>query len=463
MGLYNIWAARGLETRYRSPELTRSRAAALNPAGDIFVLLLIVVGIVGAISHEPLIGAVGALALVVSIVSRVWAALSLEEITIDRSASANHAFQGDNIEITFIVENNKPLPVPWLEINEYVPRGLLIEGFKKVEQSYLGGAEIKATTSLGAYERVRLTRTLTAISRGRYRLGKTKLRSGDLFGLYPSDGTLEHTPWAIFVYPKIKAIPGFTLPARRPIGDALSRDRLWNDPSRPAGVREYRPGDPIKNIDWKTTAKRNEMFVRQFDPSVSEHAVLFVEALTTSVPWEGYRSDVLEGTMVAAASIANHALDLGYKVGLVTDGVISSGASHAVVPPSSGPGQLTTLLESLAMVMPMGVRSLQELARSRRGVIPPGSTLIHIGGTYHPATMNYLLGLRRAGHPVIVFHTGREDPPEYDEFEVRDGREMFLESLDDTSENDFQRPPSKSGEWDTIPVSPASSSSRGSD
>jgi uncharacterized protein (DUF58 family) len=462
MGLHSVWATRGLEARYRNPELMRSRAAAINPAGDLFVLLLIVVVIVGAISHEPLISAVGALAFVVSIASRIWSALSLEEITIDRSASANHAFQGDKIEVTFTVENNKPLPVPWLEISEYVPRGLLIEGFKAVEQGYLGGADLRVTTSLGAYERVRLTRTLTAMSRGRYRLGKTQLRSGDLFGLYPAEGTLEHTPWAIYVYPKIKAIPGFKLPARRPIGDSLSRDRLWNDPSRPAGVREYRAGDPIKNIDWKTTAKRNEMFVRLFDPSVSEHTVLFVEALTTNVPWEGFRSDVLEGTMVAAASIANHALDLGYKVGLVTDGVISSGASHAVVPPSSGPGQLTTLLESLAMAMPMAVRSLQDLARSRRGVIPPGSTLIHIGGTYHPATMNYLLGLRRAGHPVIVFHTGRDEPPEFDEFEVRDGREMFLESIGGKRENEFERPPSESGEWDTIPVSPASTRGRGS-
>jgi len=449
--MYSVWMSRGLEARYRRPLLTSSRATALNPLGELFVLLLIAVVIVGAVSHEPLVAAVGVLAFVVAMASRVWAALSLEEITIDREASVNHAFQGDEIEITFTVENKKPLPVAWLEINEYVPRGLLIEGYKAVEQAYMGGADLTVSTSLGMYERVKIKRKLTALNRGLYRLGKTKLRSGDLFGLYPSEATLEHTPWSIYVYPNIKPMPGFSLPARRPIGDSLSRQRIWDDPSRPAGVREYRPGDPIKSIDWKTTAKRGDMFVRQFDPSVSEHAVILAEAITTSVPWEGYRSDVLEGTMVAAASLANHALDLGYKVGLIANGVSSSGGSHAVVPPGSGTTQLTIVLESLAMVHPIAIRTLDELARSRRGAVPPGATVIHIGGIYHPKTMSYLGELKRRGHPVIVLHTGREEPPSFPEFEVRDGRAMFLESRT-TPEYEFRPPVNTGSGWDAVPT-----------
>lgn len=455
MGMYSIWVARSFEAGHRRPNLTSSRATALNPLGEAFVLLLIVVIIVGSVAHEPLIAALGALAFVVAIVSRVWAALSLEEITIDRTANINHAFKNDEIEITFTIENKKPLPVPWMEINEYVPRGLLVEGHKVSEQSYLGGAEMKASTSLGSYERVRVKRKLTALARGTYRLGKTRLRSGDLFGLYPSEASLEHTPWSIYVYPTLKAIPGFSLPARRPIGDSLSRQRLWDDPSRPAGVREYRPGDPLKSIDWKTTARRNEMYVRQFDPSVSEHAVIFAEAVTTSVAWEGYRSDVLEATMEAAASIANHALDIGYKVGLVTNGITSS-TSHAVVPPGTGTSQLTTMLEALAMVHPIAIRTLDELARSRRGAIPSGSTLIHIGGIYHPRTMNYLSGLARTGHPVVILHVGREEPPVYPEFEVRDARGLFLDSLEDERVNEFSRPAAKAVAWDELPVTSAS-------
>ena len=237
----------------------------------------------------------------------------------------------------------------------------------------------------------------------------------------------------------------------------MSRKRLWDDPSRPAGVREYRPGDSIKSVDWKTTARRGDIFVRQFDPSVSEHAVIFAEAVTTDVPWEGYRSDVLEGSMTAAASIANHALELGYKVGLVTNGVSSANGSHSVVTPGTGAAQLTLLLESLAMVHPIGVRSLDELARNKRGSIPAGATLIFVGGIYNPRTINYLMGLKRTGHPVIILHTGREEPPDYPDFEVRDGRSMFLETNPRLGPTEFQRPAKYGFRWDEMPVDVGSS------
>ena len=105
MGMYSVWMTpKNLEVRYRSPSLKASRATSLNPLGELFVLLLIIVVIVGALTHETLISAVGALAFVIAIVSRVWAALSLQDITIDRTASVDHAFQDDEIEITFTID-----------------------------------------------------------------------------------------------------------------------------------------------------------------------------------------------------------------------------------------------------------------------------------------------------------------------------------------------------------------------
>jgi uncharacterized protein (DUF58 family) len=450
--MYTTWLSRTVEAGIRRPVITRSRSTALNPLSELFTIVLIAVVVVGAVSREPLVAALGGLAFVVAMVSRLWAALSLEEVTIDRSVDTERAFQGDDIEVTFTIENRKRLPIPWIEIKEFVPRGLLVEGAKAIEQVYLGGATLDVSTSLGAYERVRIRRKLTALSRGVYKLGKTDIRSGDLFGLYPSDASLERTQWSIYVYPQIKDLREFRLPSLRPIGDSLSRDRMWQDPSRPSGVREYRPGDPIKHIDWKSTARRGDLFVREFDSSISEHAVIFAEAITTSVPWEGYRSDVLEATMTASASIASAAMNQGFKVGFVTNGITIRTASHAVIPPNSGPGQMTNLLESMAMVQPIGVKTLDEQARSRRGMIPPGAALIHIGGIHHPRTMNYLTGHARAGHPVIVVHVGREEPPEYPQFEVRDGRGMFLET--ETEVTDFRRPVQRdsSGNWREMPL-----------
>ena len=131
---------------------------------------------------------------------------------------------------------------------------------------------------------------------------------------------------------------------------------------------------------------------------------------------------------------------------MVTNGV-SGSASHAVVTPGTGQDQLTALLESLAMVHPIAVRTLDEMAKHRRGAIPPGSTLIHVGGTYHPRTINYLLELKSLGHPVIILHIGREDPPQFPEFEIRDGRSMFLLPLEGSKDGDFMRPSENGFNW----------------
>ena len=86
MAMHSDWITRGLEARFRLPELESSRGALMNPLAELFTLLLISVVLIGAISREPIIAAVGALAFVIAMVSRIWAALALEDITIDRTA-----------------------------------------------------------------------------------------------------------------------------------------------------------------------------------------------------------------------------------------------------------------------------------------------------------------------------------------------------------------------------------------
>ena len=146
---------------------------------DLFALLLAIVVIVGAALGEPLIAAVGALVFVVTIAARLWARLSLEEVSYGRELSADHLFQGDEIKLSLALENNKPLPVPWVRVRDFLPLGLQDASDTIVERPFLGGSEITEITSLGRYERVRINFRVRAANRGFYRLGPAKLESGD--------------------------------------------------------------------------------------------------------------------------------------------------------------------------------------------------------------------------------------------------------------------------------------------
>ena len=93
----------------------------------------------------------------------------------------------------------------------------------------------------------------------------------------------------ITVYPRIVPLDGWELPSAKPMGDILSRNTLLDDPSRPRSVRGYLPGDPLKRIDWKLSAKRDELIVRTYDQSVSNDVVVMMESRTVDYAWHGYK------------------------------------------------------------------------------------------------------------------------------------------------------------------------------
>lgn len=409
---------------------------------DIFVVLLLIVIIVGAAAGNALVVALSGLAFVVAVTARVWSALSLEDITYSVSSTTTHAFIGDEIEMVISVENRKPLPIPWLRIHEFIPQGLEMIGQEDEFIDYMGGTPLDEALSLGRYERLRRRHKLRALKRGHYHFGPGDLTSGDLFGLYISRAKLTRHAWNLIVYPDTVPLPGLELATARPIGDAKTRTPVWRDPTRPAGIREYRPGDPVKSIDWKSTARRNELFVRVYDPSVSQYAVVLVEGTTTDRPWEGFRLDVLEAIASCAGSVAQHSLERGFRTGLIVNSTLSLGGRN-LVRPASGPTQLADILESLAMMRPATMSSLQQLALANaRDAIPSGATVFFVAGQLKEGAVAYVSELARRRHPVTTLWVGREDPPNIAGLNIVDYRSTFRVGLE-TLENEFGRPNSR--------------------
>ena len=131
------------------------------------MLLMLVVIAVGAGTGSALVVALGTTAFVISAGGTLWSKLSLAEVAYGARPSDSHAFVGDEIEIVMTLENRKPLPIPWIQLIEFLPTGLLPlsnEGVKR--RAYAGGSEIVETTSLASYERVRFRHKVTGASSG---------------------------------------------------------------------------------------------------------------------------------------------------------------------------------------------------------------------------------------------------------------------------------------------------------
>jgi uncharacterized protein (DUF58 family) len=136
-------------------------------------------------------------------------------------------------------------------------------------------------------------------------------------------------------------------------------------------IREYVHGDPLRAIHWPTSARRNELFVRQFDHMPQADWWIFLDLEARVQAGSGSDSTEEHG-IILAASLANHGIRHGRKVGLVTQG-----KDLTWLPPRYSSGQLMDILRELAVAHPGG-RTLAELLTAAQRSIRRGASLIVI-------------------------------------------------------------------------------------
>ena len=388
---------------------------------DLMVLLLVSLALLGAFAHRPFVMAMATIVFVLVAVSRMWARLSLSEVLLDSVVSSERATVGELITLTLTIENRKPLLVPWLQVFLPVPEGLEVQKEDLTLRPYMGGTEVGLVTSLGAYDRVTIDISIRARKRGLYRLEPVRLSSGDLFGFYGSRRELYRPKPSLVVYPVTVPLTDFPLPPARPTGDERSRDFRSEDHNRPSRLREYRPGDPIKRIDWKATARGCKPFVRVYDSSVTRQVVILLECDRPRLWRWRSRPEILEAGVVAAASLVLHCHDLGSRIGLIANGIPPAMSTLAFIPPGRGPAQLRALMEALAAAQPYAVRSLARVMQDRGpDAIPYGATFLYITGVHHESTVDFLRTLSKRGYEVVVVNVSSTRPLAIKDLPVED-------------------------------------------
>lgn len=413
------------EAALRAPGSAASRDVVADFMGELWVILMLIVFVVGIIVGQPWIVALAVMSTLVGLVARFWARLSLEEFSYTRTVSQDHMFPGEEFELTITIENRKPLPVPWVRVREEIPNELEMLDATVSRGERFDTSPLEDTLSLAWYERVRRRYRLKAKRRGFLMFGPARVQSGDLFGLFRSTRMFTHRD-AVVVYPHIVPLDDLPFPSARPVGDANSRVRMFEDLNRPSGLREYRAGDPMRRIDWKATARLRVPQVRTYDYSVEHYLVILVDVLTAEKAWEGYSSRLLERVVTAAASFASRAAELGYRVGMVSNGIPLAETGRMVIRPSADPRQLPAILEALAMVRPLAIGRLDSVIAAEPQAIPFGASIVAISSVIPERLLYVLDRLATRGHPVDVIYVGAGEPPSTGaRFEIQNLGERF--------------------------------------
>lgn len=369
-------------------------------------VLLTVVLVVGGLAGGN--GAVVALGLGVGFAcyaAQLWARLSLRRVTYERIVPEDHAFTGERVHMDLRITNNKPLPLPWIETRERFPEAMVSDADD--EFATAGQISVMQTdwrTSIGGHQRVSRGYELQCPARGVYEIGPARLRSGDMFGLF-SNERAEDRRTRVVVYPATVELPELGLPAQRPFGEQPRGMRVFEDTSRVAGLREYAPGDSMRRIDWKATARSGSLQSRVYDPSSTQHLLLCLNTQTVEPAWAGYVSDVLERSIVVAASIARDAYDRRYSVGLLANSTLPDADRSIRIAPGRRPEQFIRMLEALAVVTPFVLEPLAAMLDREEHRLVAGTTIAVVTGIMPPELSATLVRLRRRGHQVVVLST----------------------------------------------------------
>jgi uncharacterized protein (DUF58 family) len=236
-----------------------------------------------------------------------------------------------------------------------------------------------------------VTYTVRAEVRGRYRLGPLTVRLTDLFGLCETSRAFASSS-VLTVTPVVEPLPHGVWGTGQATGTGEGRPgSVAVHGVDDVATREYRNGDDLRKVHWRSTARVGELMVRREEQPQQNRAVVLLDTRAAAHRGTGPDSS-LEWAVSAAASIALHLSHGGYVLRLVTDTGVDLDATGAA---SEG-----ALLDHLADVRASRRAGLEVpaeiLRRTDRGLV------VAVLGLVDPAEVPQLAAVRAAGTTCVA-------------------------------------------------------------
>lgn len=371
--------------RLRPPQWLVTAARTLTPRGRIVLVAGVALLVSAFLTGQQIQLRLGVLLVATPLVCLVAVGRARHQMHCSRLVVPARVSAGDPAQITVRVYNDATAPSGVLLAEDQLPAGLTAQTRFVLDRIEPAG------------DRGFIYRTRGRV-RGRYPIGPLTVRLADPFGMCerhrPVPGTDE-----LIVVPVVEPLPAV------PLTDysAGSDNRTTTLPA--AGeddmcTREYRHGDPLHRVHWRSTARRGELMVRREEQPRQSRATVLLDVREGAHRGVGPESSV-EWAVSACASITAHLVRRGFAVHLLLDRTAGTAAGIPDIVPAE-PGAEGSLLDALA-VLPMAPDvPLRELTRE---LGRPGteSLLIAILGELSAEDAEDLARSRPRGGTAVAF------------------------------------------------------------
>jgi uncharacterized protein (DUF58 family) len=309
------------------------------------------------------------------------------KLRIEPRLERDRALQSEEVTLTLDVEGD---PVERLELLVDVPSGLaVVEGSSR------------QVLRLGYEDELTLDLRLKAERWGAYVLGGVRVRAHDRFGVLLREQHLESS-LPLKVYPHAETLRALLRPQETQVfaGNQVARTR--GEGIEFADLRPFAPGDRVRRINWRASARRGAIWVNEAHPERNADVVIFLDTFAEA---RGGGRGTLDLAVGAAGSLAERYLRNKDRVGLVGFG----GVLNWLLP-ATGMVQLYRIVDSLLdteIVLNYAWKNLDVIpART----LPPKALVVALTPLIDKRSVAALLDLRRRGFDLAIVEI---DPAPY--------------------------------------------------
>ncbi len=314
------------------------------------------------------------------LISYLWARSLAQGLHLTREMRFGWAQVGDRMVERFTLENKGWAPAVWVEVRD---------------ESTMPDYQVSRSTGMPGRDAIRWHTEAECNRRGLFMLGPTRVETSDPFGIYSVTINYPAT-MPLLVLPPIVPLPSIEVAPGGRSGDGRPRANAVDRTVSAAAVREYQSGDSRRWIHWRTSARRDDLYVRLFDGTPAGDWWVILDMNHYVKVGKGANSTEEHG-VVLAASLADRGIRMRRSVGLV-----AHGKELVWQRPEPGEGHRWELLRSLALIT-SGDRSLDEVLTRIRPSLGRRSSIIIITPSVDTAWVEALVPIIRRGiRPTVL-------------------------------------------------------------
>ncbi len=269
-----------------------------------------------------------------SMTAYIWGRFCAHGIGADIQSTTRQVYPGQSITMDFTLENNKLLPLLWLEwVQPSPPNGCLEvpPEFQICDVTPLGSDPMppvlcRRFSFIKWYATLHWSSTFQAVARGVYIPHTVDIQTGDGFGL--SGRKLQYpltSPPVFVVYPKRVAVTTAVF-FKNAWSASTGPQGILEDVTVLRGIRTYQQSDSFKRINWRLAARNDTLNVNLYE-TIAPRTVYFLID-TASFHGRSPGNEAFEQTLSVIGSLTSELFDLGMTVGLYFPGEDTTAAPH---------------------------------------------------------------------------------------------------------------------------------------